>query len=546
MIYKERYKVELEDIGRENKIDNKRIVTIMEDIAGSHSDKVGLGVSASAINKKAWVLLDWKIKILKRPAYNEYIDASTWSRKSDRLCAFRDFELYDQNGELCAIGTSRWLYMDLVRRRPIILDNKMNDIYGTETEKNVFDEEIKKIELPDLDNLPDNIMVTEKPYLIQRRDIDINGHLHNVSYLEAALEAVPEDIYKNVDFNYIRIEYKKEIMQNDNIKIKCLTDNNYNCLVIFETDNKMNAVVELSNRDGTAASLGPSGDYAAFAAAIGDEFSNVDGNSLLIRNTALTQATNGKYLGITTAYASEITNVDAQQQLEKGSMSSNLLVLDNVLVTRDESFTNTNIRLGAVHLLNQHRHKDQMSDVDLNDNRVFLRDSDITAYSIYAAMVEAGVQTYQTIDASGNQIVIDGSDIKLGGKWGEAVSQGNPAIATTVKTSNATSNELFLNNSTITLNYAGVADDSQKTTILSSVYGATAANNNTTVLTDVDILVNGTPAQTDEGQLQSVLIAGASATTVGFSNATTANAANGNSLWTGALKLRTTSMTKIT
>ena len=35
MIYKERYKVELEDIGRENKIDNKRIVTIMEDIGFS-------------------------------------------------------------------------------------------------------------------------------------------------------------------------------------------------------------------------------------------------------------------------------------------------------------------------------------------------------------------------------------------------------------------------------------------------------------------------------------------------------------------------------
>ena len=50
-------------------------------------------------------------------------------------------------------------------------------------------------------------------------------------------------------------------------------------------------------------------------------------------------------------------------------------------------------------------------------------------------------------------------------------------------------------------------------------------------MTDVDILVNGTPAQTDEGQLQSVLIAGASATTVGLSNATTANAANGNSLY---------------
>lgn len=302
------------------------------------------------------------------------------------------------------------------------------------------------------------------------------------------------------------------------------------------TANNNTLVVELANRQGTAASIGPKGDWATFAAAVGDEFSAMDGNSLLIRNTSLAQAANDKYLGITTAYALEITNVDAQQQLEKGSMSSNLLVLDNVSVTRDESFTNTNIRIGAVHLLNMiGRHPlETLSDVDMNNNRVFIRNSDITTYSIYASMAES-IGTYQTlnqtIDASENQVVIDGSDIKLGGKWGEAVSQGNPAIATTVKTTNATSNGLFLNDSTITLNYAGVADDSQKTTILSSVYGATAANNNTTVLTDVDILVNGTPAQTDEGQLQSVLIAGASATTVGLSNAKTANAANGNSLY---------------
>lgn len=302
------------------------------------------------------------------------------------------------------------------------------------------------------------------------------------------------------------------------------------------TANNNTLVVELANRQGTAASIGPKGDWATFAAAVGDEFSAMDGNSLLIRNTALAQAANDKYLGITTAYALEITNVDAQQQLEKGSMSSNLLVLDNVSVTRDESFTNTNIRIGAVHLLNMNgrHHLETLSDVDMNNNRVFIRNSDITTYSIYASMAES-IGTYQTlnqtIDASENQVVIDGSDIKLGGKWGEAVSQGNPAIATTVKTTNATSNGLFLNDSTITLNYAGVADDSQKTTILSSVYGATAANNNTTVLTDVDILVNGTPAQTDEGQLQSVLIAGASATTVGLSNAKTANAANGNSLY---------------
>ena len=51
MIYSEKYKVELEDIGISNKISNKRIITIMEDVAAAHSDSVGFGVKAFRIGK---------------------------------------------------------------------------------------------------------------------------------------------------------------------------------------------------------------------------------------------------------------------------------------------------------------------------------------------------------------------------------------------------------------------------------------------------------------------------------------------------------------
>ena len=44
MIYREKYKVELEDIGMHNRISNKRIIKIMEDVAAAHSDSVGYGV----------------------------------------------------------------------------------------------------------------------------------------------------------------------------------------------------------------------------------------------------------------------------------------------------------------------------------------------------------------------------------------------------------------------------------------------------------------------------------------------------------------------
>lgn len=252
MIYREKYKVELEDIGISNRISNKRIITIMEDIAASHSDSLGYGLKEVENTNCAWVLLDWKIKILGRPEYNECIEASTWARKSDKLCAYRDFELKDNEGKIFAIGSSRWLYMNLLKRRPVVLDDKIKNIYEIEQGKMVFNEEICKINIMtdkenDIDNKENIIEIIERPYRTERRDMDINGHMHNVSYIEAAYEILPEDIYKNIEYSNIRVEYKKEIMENDEVKIKCIIFRNKKCLITFSSENKLHAVIELSN-----------------------------------------------------------------------------------------------------------------------------------------------------------------------------------------------------------------------------------------------------------------------------------------------------------
>ena len=247
MIYREKYKVELEDIGMHNRISNKRIITIMEDVAAAHSDSVGYGVKEVGQTNCAWVLLDWKIKVVNRPEYNTHIEAFTWSRKSDKLCAYRDFELRDNNGNVCALETSRWLYMNLIRRRPVVLNQQMNEIYDTEEGKMVFDEEICKIDTEIDAGSNDNIKeIIEKTYKVERRDMDINGHMHNVSYIEAAYEVIPEDIYKNHEYSDIRVEYKKEIMENQEIKIRCIVFKNNGCLITMESENKLHAVIKLS------------------------------------------------------------------------------------------------------------------------------------------------------------------------------------------------------------------------------------------------------------------------------------------------------------
>ncbi len=48
-------------------------------------------------------------------------------------------------------------------------------------------------------------------YTTTRRDIDLNGHMHNLYYLDLAYEALPEDVYAKRPYDNIQIQYKKEI-----------------------------------------------------------------------------------------------------------------------------------------------------------------------------------------------------------------------------------------------------------------------------------------------------------------------------------------------
>ena len=149
MIYSNSYKIGLEDLGRNNEATNKALLTIMEDVAALHSASVGYGVLEMESKKRAWLLLDWKMKVIKRPKYNDDIKAETWSRKVERLYAYRDFQLKDKEGNVIAIGTSRWIFVDTDRRRPIRLTPDVTDLYESETDKSVFSEEMEDIKCED-------------------------------------------------------------------------------------------------------------------------------------------------------------------------------------------------------------------------------------------------------------------------------------------------------------------------------------------------------------------------------------------------------------
>ena len=104
------------------------------------------------------------------------------------------------NGELCTIATSKWTLIHL-EKGLMRFNDELVEKYQTEN-KCTFDnfnfEKIKE---------PENSTLTFE-YTVQRRDIDINKHMHNICYLDLAYEALPKDIYENTSFDNIEIIYK--------------------------------------------------------------------------------------------------------------------------------------------------------------------------------------------------------------------------------------------------------------------------------------------------------------------------------------------------
>ena len=239
MIYTEKFKIPLKDIGKDNKIKNRAVLEILENIACYHSDLVGYGVNNIKETKVTWILLDWKLKVINRPTYGQVLTVNTWGKGMNKFFTYRDYEIYDNNNNLCAIATSKWALIDTEKGKMSRLTENIINAYKPE-KKTVFEEKsLDKVKIPE------EFSNTIK-YEVIRKDIDINNHMHNLYYLDLAYEALPDEIYNKKPFDYVRITYKKEIKLGEKVNCKYVEqDGKYVIVIKSEDETVIHAIVEL-------------------------------------------------------------------------------------------------------------------------------------------------------------------------------------------------------------------------------------------------------------------------------------------------------------
>ena len=232
--------VGLKDIDHNNKLTIKSLMSFLEDAGGIHSDLVGYGLYDVPKIKLNWMIISWKIKFFKKPMYNETIKVVTWSKSIQRLYSYRDFEVYNANGDLIAIASSKWVLINMETKSITSPDEKLIEAYQSEEDSVMDIKELGKLREP-------NNYTNAVENNITREMIDINNHVHNLSYLDIGYSALPDEIYYS-DFNEIEIMYKKEITFGEKVKALYAYSEEENAQLVSiksEDESVLHAIIKL-------------------------------------------------------------------------------------------------------------------------------------------------------------------------------------------------------------------------------------------------------------------------------------------------------------
>lgn len=241
MIFTEKVKTDFKGLEKDNLVGNRAILEYFENIAGRHADTLGNGVNDIPRTHSAWILLDWKVKVLRRPTYGEELTVTTWSHSIERCFGNRYFTIEDEHGGICAAASSKWVLMDMDKWSIIRVDNMLAEKFSSEPERAIPID-------PALDRLkPPAEYTSSVEYTVARRDIDLFGHVHNTNYLDLAYEALPEEVYRLKPFDSVRITYKKEIRLGEKLLLKyAFVDGKHIVAITSGGGGVLHSIVELS------------------------------------------------------------------------------------------------------------------------------------------------------------------------------------------------------------------------------------------------------------------------------------------------------------
>ncbi len=168
--------------------------------ATRHADERGFGYTAMTALARAWVLSKMTIEIVDYPQNGTILYVKTWVSDVNRLFTERCFSFFNEEGKNIGYARSIWVAIDLETRRPTNVQELEGLVDYIDGYESCPIGAMKKILL--LKDTP-SLMT----YDIKYSDIDINGHLNSMKYIEHFVDLFDLNIFKQKQIRRFEINY---------------------------------------------------------------------------------------------------------------------------------------------------------------------------------------------------------------------------------------------------------------------------------------------------------------------------------------------------
>ncbi len=178
--------------------------------AGFHATERGFGIGTLNEENYTWVLSRLAVELDEMPCQYEAFSIQTWVENVYRLFTDRNFAILDKEGRKIGYARSVWAMISLNTRKPADL---LTLHQGGITEY-VCDE-------PCPIEKPSRIKVVSQEaadvLTAKYSDIDINGHVNSIRYIEHILDLFPFDIYRTKRIRRFEMAYVAESYYGDTL-----------------------------------------------------------------------------------------------------------------------------------------------------------------------------------------------------------------------------------------------------------------------------------------------------------------------------------------
>ena len=204
----------------------------MLNAADFHSTDRGFGMRYLLTINRSWVLSRLAIEMEEMPKMYTKFNVETWVESAMRYFTSRNFRVVDNEGKVYGYGRSIWAMIDTETRQPtdiFAIDNRAIDNW-IEKDKECPIDKGGRVKMGDGAEL---VRTIDTYY----NDVDINGHINSVKYIEHVLDLWDIDWYREHQIKRFEIAYVAEAHQGDRLSFyREQTGENEYCVRICKTD----------------------------------------------------------------------------------------------------------------------------------------------------------------------------------------------------------------------------------------------------------------------------------------------------------------------